>query len=88
MAEKALKEGVRRFPLILKLKLLLVECSIDEDNKIRFRNRKWVLRLESLRTGIIHQTYISIFTGHSGKEVMYKLVANQYFWPGMSEDIK
>ena len=40
IAEKALKEKIRCFLLILKLKLSLTEYSINKNNKIRFRNRK------------------------------------------------
>ena len=40
MTEKVLKEKMRCFLLILKLKLLLIKYSIDEDNEIRFKNKK------------------------------------------------
>ena len=68
IAEKALKKGVRRFVLILKRKLLLAECFIDENNKIRFRNRKWVSRLKLLKTEIIYQTHVLIFIKYSEKK--------------------
>ena len=40
MAKKALKKEIRHFLLILKLKLLLIECSINKNNKIKFRDKK------------------------------------------------
>ena len=76
MTEKALKEKIRYFLLTLKLKLLLAECSINKNDKIRFRNRKWILKLELLRIEIIYQTYISIFIRYFGKEVTYKFIIN------------
>ena len=76
MVEKALKKGIRYFLLILKLKLLLIKCFINKNNKIRFRNRKWILRLKSLKTRIIYQTHTSIFIGYFGKKMTYKLIAS------------
>ena len=52
--KKTLKKKTRHFLLILKFKLLLMECSIDKNNKIRFKNRKWILKLELLKTKIIY----------------------------------
>jgi hypothetical protein len=52
-----------------------------------YRGRKWVLRDEPMRTQIIRETYESLLTGHPGREVTYKILARDYFWPGMSDDI-
>ena len=86
--KRALEEGATRFPAASKLKISISECSIDKDGEVNFRERKWVPRLEPLRTEIIHQIHTSIFAGHPGKEITYKLVSRRYFWPNMSEDIK
>ena len=86
--KKILKKKAVRFLIELKLKLLLLECSIDDDNKVIFRKKKWVLCSEPLKTGIIHQTHTSIFAGYSDKEITYKFISKKYFWPSISENIK
>jgi hypothetical protein len=42
---------------------------------------------EPMRTQIIRETYESLLTGHLGREVTYKILARDYFWPGMLDDI-
>ena len=54
MTKKTLKEKARCFLLILKFKLLLMECSINKNNKIKFKDRKWILKLELLKIRIIY----------------------------------
>ena len=52
--KRALKEKAMRFPAASKLKISISECSINKDGKMNFRERKWVPRLEPLKTEIIH----------------------------------
>jgi hypothetical protein len=53
-----------------------------------FRNRKWVPASEPLRTRLIHEIYSSPAVGHPGREGIYKVLARDYFWPGMSDNIR
>ena len=38
--KKILEEEVTRFPIILKLKILILKCLINKNNKINFKERK------------------------------------------------
>ena len=40
MVKRILKEGITQFLVILKLKILILECSINKDNKMNFKERK------------------------------------------------
>lgn len=53
-----------------------------------FRDREWVPNGCNLRTKIIQSTHDSPLSGHPGREITYALIARQFFWPGMSKDIR
>ena len=40
--KRVLEKETMRFPAALKLKILILECSINKDDKINFKKRKWV----------------------------------------------
>ena len=77
--KRILEKKTTRFPATSKLKISILECLIDKDSKINFRKKKWVPRLESLKTEIIHQIHISIFADYPEKEITYKLIFRHYF---------
>jgi len=87
-ARQAVINGERRFPVHLELKASIAECRIDEDLFLLYRNRKWVPASEPLRTMLIHETHSSPAAGHPGRENTYKILARDFFWPGMSNDIR
>lgn len=80
--------SARKFPLDLKLKISVTECSISHEGYLLFRGRRWVPNSANLRTRLIQSTHDSIVHGHPGREVTYALVARQFFWPGMAKDIR
>ena len=43
---------------------------------------------EPLRTSIIEQIHTSAITGHPGREITYKIIARDFFWPRMSNNIQ
>ena len=43
---------------------------------------------EKLRTRIIGEVHDSLSAGHPGREITYKMVARDFFWPGMSDNIR
>ena len=88
IAWKAVKEGARRFPISLDLKLSIAECKLDENGNLLYRNRKWVPDHEPLRTGLIHAMHASKSTGHPGRNITYQIIAREYFWPSMSNTIR
>ena len=87
-AESVVREGGRKFPSHLQLKVSVAECAIDNDNYLLFRGRRWVPNFESLRTTIIQHAHDSAIAGHPGREQTYSFVARNFFWPNMSQDIR
>jgi len=85
---EVVKSEARRFPLELKLKVSIAECSLSYEGNLLFRGRKWVPKTYDLRTRIIQATHDSMIHGHPGREITYALVARQFFWPGMAKDIR
>ena len=86
-ARNAVEQGERRFPVALRLKCSITECSVV-GNVIMYRNRKWVPSNEPLRTRLVEDIHTSMAAGHPGREITYKMLARDYFWPGMSETIR
>jgi transposase InsO family protein len=78
----------RRFPPSLGVKCSISECSIDDRGQLLYRGRRWVPDNENLRTRIISETHDSLLTGHPGREITYRMVARDFFWPGMSDSIR
>lgn len=87
-AIQCLKDGARKFPPHLQLKVGTSECQLDAQGYILFRGRRWVPGSEQLRTNIIQAAHDSMLTGHPGREQTYMLVSREYFWPNMSQDIR
>ena len=43
---------------------------------------------ENLRTRIISEVHDSLSASHPGREITYKMIARDFFWPGMSDSIR
>jgi hypothetical protein len=83
----AVKSDRRKFPPELKLKTSVSECEITH-GKLRYRERRWVPSSETLRARLISEAHDGTATGHPGRENTYKILARDFFWPGMSTDIR
>ena len=79
LAKEALKSGARKFPPQLGLKVSLAECSIDEQDRLRYRGRKWVPESEDLRVRIIDEVHRSPIAGHPGRGNMFTILSRTYF---------
>jgi Integrase zinc binding domain len=44
--------------------------------------------VSNLRTRILQEIYNSAIHVHPGREALYAIAARQFFWPGMSRDIR
>lgn len=84
----ALREKARKFPPHAGVKVSISECSMDADDSLLFRGRKWVPEYEPLRTELIQRTHDSILTGHPGREATLAILSRTFFWPGMSGDVR
>jgi hypothetical protein len=87
-ARTAVKTGQRKFPPTLGLKVSLSECTINGEGFLIYRGRKWVPDDPFLRTRLISGIHESPAAGHPGREATYCYLARDYFWPGMSSNIR
>lgn len=87
-AVAAIRRDARSFPTVLGVKVSIAECGLNEEEQLLFRGRRWVPDSEPLRTALIQQTHDSALTGHPGREVTAALMARQFFWPNMLQDIR
>ena len=86
--KNVVRQGQRRFPAILNLKVSVSDCTIDDGDFLCFRGRRWVPNSEPLRTKIIELGYNGIIAGHPGRHQTYVNVANRYFWPNLALDVR
>ena len=87
-AMAVIRRDARIFPTALGLKVLIAEYSLDEEGCLLFRGRRQVPDSELLRTTLIQQMHDSILTGHPGREGIAALMARQFFWLNMLQDIR
>ena len=85
---KTIKKGKRTLPTSLALKVFIGDCSLDNNETLFFKGRKWVPESEPLRTQLIQRIHDSLLTSHPGREVTAALMSRSYFWPGMLLDIR
>ena len=72
----------------LGLKISISEYSIDDQEDVTFRDRKWVPNYGTIYTKLIQDTYNIVTGRHPGREETYSAIARKYFWPGMSQQVR
>ena len=82
---QAVQKNRRKIPPELSLKLSITECGIEGD-RLTFRGRLWIPK--GLRVQLIQETHDSRVHVHPGREGLYAILARQYFWPGMGDNIR
>jgi hypothetical protein len=87
-AREALEKEHRIFPKDLRLKISIAECDLSESGRVRYRGREWVPKHDNLRTRLIQHVHDSILTGHPGRQGTYAYLAREYYWPGISDDVR
>jgi predicted aspartyl protease len=85
---ECIRKEKRVFPVELKLKVSMSECSLSPAGHLMFRGRLWVPEMETLRTKIIQDTHDSKACGHPGRDNTGAIIARQFFWPNMYLDVK
>jgi len=88
LIRQAVIQGDRRLPTVWGLPITLSECSIDNGNRLCWRDRIWVPDSEPLRTAIIQQIHDSVLSGHPGRDVLKSLLSRRYYWPGLDPDVR
>ena len=86
-AKQAIEDQERRFLVSLGLKCSTEDCSVEE-GVLFYRGRKWVPDSDELRTAIISSAHDLLATGHPGRELTYKILARDYFQPGITNSIR
>ena len=81
-------DGERRLPKEWGLPITISECSVDGGHRLRWRGRIWILMHEPLRTQLIQSIHDSLLAGHGGREGTRDLLAREYTWPGMTQDVR
>jgi hypothetical protein len=85
---KAVQEGERKFPADLHLKVSITECAVTGIGKLTFRDRIWVPSGSDLRTKVLEEIHDSTIYVHPGREAMFTIIARQFYWKGLSRDIR
>jgi predicted aspartyl protease len=85
---RAVREGQRSLPSTRKIAVSLGDCGIDPLGRLTWRERLWIPESEPLRTGIIQIAHLSLQSGHPGREETYRIIAREWYWPRMSDDIR
>ena len=85
---KGIMDGERRLPKEWGLLIMISECSVDAAHRLRWRGRIWIPAFEPLRTRLIQSIHDSPLSGHPGRESTRELLAREYTWPGMTQDVR
>ncbi|XP_044721805.1 reverse transcriptase (RNA-dependent DNA polymerase) domain-containing protein [Hirsutella rhossiliensis] len=72
LIRKAVQQGERRLPSHWGLPVMLSECSIDDGQRLCWRERIWVPNHEPLR--------------HPGRDMLKSLLSRKFYWPGLDSD--
>ena len=85
---KAVMDGERRLPKEWGLPITISECSVDAAHRLRWHGQKWIPAHEPLRTRLIQFIHDSPLAGHPGREGTRDLLAREYTWPGLTQDVR
>jgi len=86
--KQAVRDNLRRFPTRLKVNTSIAECDLDDQDRLRFRGRRWVPDDEPLRTRLIQGAHDSILSGHPGRDMTYAILSRTLYWPGLSDAVR
>lgn len=84
---EAILQGCRQFPRHLDLRIATGECEVKE-SLLYYRERLWIPGHEPLTTGVIQRVHDSFLGGHPGRDTTIDLLARQFYWPGMNQDVR
>ena len=87
-AQKLVQSQARSFPTEWGIPWQISECSLDSDLRLYWRNRLWIPFFEPLRTTLIQQCHDHALSGHPGTTITRDLIAREYTWPGLTDDVR
>ena len=85
---KAVMDGERRLPKEWGLPIMISKCLVNAAHRLRWRGRIWIPTFEPLRTRLIQSIHDSPLSRHPGRESTRELLACEYTWPGMTQDVR
>ncbi|KJZ68122.1 hypothetical protein HIM_12487 [Hirsutella minnesotensis 3608] len=88
LIRRAVQRGERRLPSHWGLPVMLSECSIDDGQRLCWRERIWVPSYEPLRTRLMQETHDSTLAGHPGRDMLKSLLSRRFYWPGLDADVR
>ncbi|KJZ71335.1 hypothetical protein HIM_09271 [Hirsutella minnesotensis 3608] len=88
LIHKAVRQGERHLPSHWGLPVMLSECSIDDGQRLCWRERIWVPSHEPLRTRLMQETHDSTLAGHPGRDMLKSLLSRRFYWPGLDADVR
>jgi len=62
--------------------------SWEEDGIVYMEGRIYVPNNKKLKEKILHENHNLVDVGHPGQQRMLELIKQNYWWPGLKEDIK
>jgi len=62
--------------------------SWKDDGIIYMEGRMYVPNSKKLKEKILQENHDSVDVGHLGQQRMLKLIKQNYWWPGLKEDVK
>ena len=88
--EAIANQDTTRFPSSLGLQAAtqMAEASLDPQGHPRYRDALWIPHYEPLRTSLIQKSHDSPLTGHPGRDGTLEILRRQFYWPGMSHDVR
>lgn len=66
--------------------IALSECSVDEQGRLRYRQRIYVPDWPALHLRLLQMHHDDPAAGHPGRSKTFELLAREYFWPSMRKD--
>ena len=85
---KAVIDGERRLLKEWGLLIMISECSVVAAHRLRWRGRIWIPAFEPLRMRLIQSIHNSPLSGHPSCESTRELLAREYTWLGMTQDVR
>ena len=67
---------------------MISKCSVDTTHRLRWRGQIWIPAFEPLRTRLIQSIHDSPLSGHPGHESTRELLAREYTWLSMIQDVR
>ena len=74
--------------LFQELRNKIPEYYSTQDSLLLFKNRLCIVRKTPLCTSLIREVYTQKSTAYPSAKKTYQLLARQYYWPGITPDIK